>query len=156
MTTTQFVYDAEEGDLLGEFNGSGSLTARYLRSDLDAVVRGGVTTWYHLDAAGSTRLLTNSAGAVTDTSGFDSFGNLLFETGSTTNPLRFGAQDSFFTDGQSGLTHTDAGAWDAGVGRFMNGPSGRDAGRGGAGDAFGAARGGMDAGAAGAVTGAAA
>ncbi len=68
MTTTQFVYDAEEGDLLGEFNGSGSLTARYLCSDLDAVVRGGVTTWYHLDATGSTRLLTNSAGAVTDCS----------------------------------------------------------------------------------------
>jgi len=35
-------------------------------------------------------LLTNSVGAVTDTSGFDSFENLLFETGSSTTPLRFG------------------------------------------------------------------
>ena len=46
-------------------------------------------SYYVSDNLGSTRALTNSAGAVTDTYSYDAYGNLIASTGSTVNPYLF-------------------------------------------------------------------
>ena len=54
-------------------------------------VRSGVTTWYHNIHNGSTNVshLTNSSGAVIQRYELDAFGNVTFQSGSTTNNYRF-------------------------------------------------------------------
>jgi len=141
--TTKFLNDRVTGTpgldpVLVELNASNNTVVVYTPGI--SLRRSSATKYYHADALGSVRLLSDAAQVISDSYLYEAFGKLVASSGSTTNPLRFGAQDSFFTDGQSGLTHTDAGAWDAGVAQFMNGPSARGAGKGG-----------LDAGAAGAL-----
>ena len=50
--------------------------------------RGSQTSYYHSDALGSTRLMTNSSQAVTDTATYDAWGNKVASTG--TNPTQYG------------------------------------------------------------------
>jgi RHS repeat-associated protein len=47
--------------------------------------RGSATSFYHADGLGSTRLLTDSSGSVTDTYVYDAYGTLLSSSGTTTN-----------------------------------------------------------------------
>jgi RHS repeat-associated protein len=47
--------------------------------------RGSVTSFYHADGLGSTRLLTDSSGSVTDAYVYDAYGTLLSSSGTTTN-----------------------------------------------------------------------
>jgi RHS repeat-associated protein len=47
--------------------------------------RGSATSFYHADGLGSTRLLTDSSGSVTDTYVYDAYGTLLSSSGVTTN-----------------------------------------------------------------------
>ena len=73
------------------------LAATYIRGiDLlfeDQVQGGvGVLSYYVSDNLGSTRALTNSDGAVTDTYSYDAYGNLIASTGTTVNPYRFTGQ----------------------------------------------------------------
>ena len=50
---------------------------------------------YHFDALGSTRLLTNSSGAVTDTYGYDAWGGAS-QGGSTVQPYQFVGQLGYY------------------------------------------------------------
>ena len=78
----------------------------------------GSTTYYsHHDQLGSTRLLTDSVGAVLATYTFDAFGNLTSTTGSITNPFRFAGQ---YQDPESGLYYLRARYYDAGTGQFVS------------------------------------
>jgi RHS repeat-associated protein len=47
--------------------------------------RGSATSFYHADGLGSTRLLTDSSGSVTDAYVYDAYGTLLSSSGTTTN-----------------------------------------------------------------------
>src|SRR6185295_5612139 len=49
-------------------------------------------SFYGYDGQGSVRLLTDSAGAVTDTYTYDAFGNLLARTGSTPNDYLYAGE----------------------------------------------------------------
>ena len=53
---------------------------------------GNQSSFYGSDAHGSVRLLTNSAGAVTDTYDYEAFGNLISTTGNTTNNYRYSGE----------------------------------------------------------------
>jgi RHS repeat-associated protein len=79
--------------------------------------RGGATSFYLKDGYGSTRMLTDSAGAPTDTFDFDAFGNLLARSGSTANPYLYNGQQ-FEPD--AGLHYLRARYYDAATGRFTS------------------------------------
>jgi RHS repeat-associated protein len=80
--------------VLEEYAPGGVLAATYMRGmDLLFQDRSGVRSYYAKDGLGSTRALTNSAGAVTDTYTYDVFGNLVGHSGITVNGYLFaGAQ----------------------------------------------------------------
>jgi RHS repeat-associated protein len=60
------------------------------------------TSYYHHDAQGSTRLLTDSNQQVTDRYEYDAFGNQRSVTGTTVNPFRFVGQLGYYYDADSG------------------------------------------------------
>ena len=101
-----------------ERDGNGNLLARYVYGhDLISQTRpsagsGTETSYYLYDGLGSTRALTNSAGTVTDTYTYDAFGNLLDNTGSTTNDYLYAGE---FFDSNIGFYYlravSECGAW---------------------------------------------
>ena len=84
-TQTWTLYDG--GTPIMDFNGSGSLTMRYLWSPTGIVARqtsGGTVSWYLADALGTVRDLINNSGAIIDHVDFSAFGTVLGETSPTT------------------------------------------------------------------------
>ncbi len=83
-TQTWTLYDG--GNPIMDFNGSGSLTTRYLWGPTGIVARqtsGGVVSWYLADALGTVRDLINNSGAVIDHVDFSAFGTVLDESSPT-------------------------------------------------------------------------
>jgi RHS repeat-associated protein len=90
--TTTFLNDPNQAydQVLEEYAPSGVLAATYIRGiDLLFEDQSGALSYYATDNLGSTRALTNSAGAVTDTYSYDAYGNLIGGTQVTTNEFRF-------------------------------------------------------------------
>jgi len=90
--TTRYLWDDQQ--VLLETNGNGVTQARYTLApfgygDLVSMRRASTTSFYHFDAIGSTRALTDGDEAVTDTYLYDAFGSLLASAGSTGNPYRY-------------------------------------------------------------------
>ena len=75
----------------------------------------GQLSWYHADHLGSTRLLTDAAGAVTATYAYDPYGTLTAATGAAmTQPLRYAGE---YTDAESGLLYLRARYYDPATGQ---------------------------------------
>ena len=73
---TRYLNDKNQAydQVLEEYAPGGVLAATYVRGlDLLFQDRAGVRSYYAVDGLGSTRALTNSAGAITDTENFDAF-----------------------------------------------------------------------------------
>ena len=73
--------------------------------------RGSASKFYHGDALGSTRGITDSTQAVTDSQLYDAFGNTMIRTGSTPTPFGFVGKAQYQSDsarharfGQAGRT----------------------------------------------------
>ncbi|CAN1212165.1 hypothetical protein TUMEXPCC7403_18305 [Tumidithrix helvetica PCC 7403] len=77
---------------------------------------GGNTSFYHSDGLGSTRLLTDSTGQVTDRYTYDAFGRLLARGGSSSNSFQFAGEQR---DG-TGLDYLRARYYDSELGRFIS------------------------------------
>ena len=80
-TQTWTLYDG--GTPIMDFNGSGSLTMRYLWGPTGIVARqtsGGTVSWYLADQLGTVRDLINNSGAIIDHVDFSAFGTVLGET----------------------------------------------------------------------------
>ena len=79
---------------------------------------------YHFDQLGSTRLLTNSAGAVTDGYSYDAYGGVLSHnrsTGSVDQPYQYVGRLGYYTHWQEpgfGLLQLGVRFYDSHVGRF--------------------------------------
>ncbi len=83
-TQTWTLYDG--GNPVMDFNGSGSLTMRYLWGPTGIVARqtsGGTVSWYLADALGTVRDLINNSGAIIDHVDFSAFGTVLDESNPT-------------------------------------------------------------------------
>ena len=103
--TLKYLWDGE--NVLLETRLDHSIAAAYtnepaLYGNLISQVRGGATSFYLFDATGSVRGLTAPAGAVTDTYLYDSFGNTLSGTGSTTNPFQYVGRTGYYFDAETG------------------------------------------------------
>ena len=81
--TSETVYPYDGGNPIMDFNGSGSLTMRYLWGPMGIVARqtsGGTISWYLADALGSVRDLINNSGAIIDHIDFSAFGNIMVQS----------------------------------------------------------------------------
>ncbi len=89
--TTQYLVDhnRDYAQVLAETN-NGQLDTSYIYGhDLIKQERAGNNSFYLTDGIGSTRLLADAAGTVTDTYHYAAFGELLSQTGSTENSYRY-------------------------------------------------------------------
>jgi RHS repeat-associated protein len=104
-----------------EYRPSGLIVASYVYGNsLISQSRGGVTSYYEVDGLGSTRELTNTTGAVTDSYVYDAFGRILGQTGTTVNPYLFTGQRQ---DAVTGLDYLRARFLDPTTGRFVSADS---------------------------------
>ena len=90
--TTKHVWDGQ--NILLETSASNAIQVVYtlepaIFGNLISQSRSGVDSFYLFDALGSARQLANSAGSVTDSYLYDSFGNILLTSGSTINWFRY-------------------------------------------------------------------
>jgi RHS repeat-associated protein len=104
--------------VLEERSNDGSPAAQYVHgSELISQRRGGSASFYHQDALGSTRLLTNATGAVTDAYAYDAFGGIAAISGDTQNDFRFRAEQF---EPETGTYNLRARHYDPGTGRFVS------------------------------------
>jgi RHS repeat-associated protein len=83
--------------------------------------RAGTTSkFYHGDALGSTRGITNSSQTVTDAVLYDAFGMTVSRTGSTATPFGFVGAQGYQSDGDSGLQLLGHRYYDPSIGRFLS------------------------------------
>lgn len=120
-STSIYLYDG--GSLVEETDSSGTAVARYAQNrSIDeplAMLRGGATSYYEGDGldSGSTTSLSNSAGTLTSTYTYDSFGKLTNSSGSITNPFRYTGREF---DSETNLYSYRARYYDPAVGRFLS------------------------------------
>lgn len=114
---TRYVYDTE--DIVLEYDGANSLAATYTHGPSTdeplSMERGGRNYFYHQDASGSVRFLTDSSGSVAQAYTYDSFGRIVGQTGSLANPYTYTGREF---DAESGLFYYRARYYDPIVGRF--------------------------------------
>ena len=132
--TNSFTYNGEDMrmqkvDSAGTFNYlcDGTTPASAVLKDGSAIYtpglserRGSTSKFYHGDALGSTRGITNSSQAVTDTVLYDAFGMTVSRTGTTPTPFGFVGKGQYQTDNDSGLMLLGHRYYDASVGRFIS------------------------------------
>jgi RHS repeat-associated protein len=115
---TRYIYDRE--DILLEFNGSNSLTAKYTHGvgfDEPLIMeRGGVSHFYQMDGLGSITELSDPVGGVAQSYAYDSFGQIVSQGGSLTNSYTYTGRE---LDSESGLYYYRARYYDASIGRFL-------------------------------------
>jgi RHS repeat-associated protein len=112
------LFGAGSAQVVRENDATGTTLRTYVIGDrLLSMAEGGNVSYYLMDALGSTRLLGNQAGAVTDTYSYSAYGVLLRHTGSSDNPFLFAGQDQ---QGSSGLVYLRARYYDPNTGRFLS------------------------------------
>ena len=130
-TQTWTVYDGPSPDAnpYADFNGSGSLTVRYLFGPtvvngavttgiLARTSSGGTTAWYLTDKLGSVRDIVDTSGNELDHIVYDSFGNIVTETNAS-NGDRFKFAGMQY-DATTGQYHDQARPYNPAMGRFFD------------------------------------
>ena len=117
-TIMRYVYNGE--DILLEYNDTNTIIARYthgLGIDEPLIMeRGGQSYFYHVDGLGSIVALTDNFANIVQTYTYDSFGNIVEQTGSLINPYAYTSREY---DAESGLYFYRARYYDATIGRFI-------------------------------------
>ncbi|MCA9037830.1 MAG: RHS repeat-associated core domain-containing protein [Planctomycetaceae bacterium] len=92
MTLTTYQWDPVTDQLLSEDDGTSRTDYTHepnLYGDLISQTDGANTRFYHFDARGDTRQITDEIEAVTDSWTYDAWGNVLSRTGTTATPFQF-------------------------------------------------------------------
>ncbi|MBL8820599.1 MAG: hypothetical protein JNL58_31545 [Planctomyces sp.] len=113
MPTTTFVWDPVNDCVISELDGTGTTQAVYTNEPQQyggvlSQRRGSTSRFLHADALGTTRLLTSTAGATTDTYLFDAWGVPVASTGTTLNPFKWVGRYGYYTDNATGLIYVRA------------------------------------------------
>ncbi len=124
--TTKFLWDAQ--NILQEYDDLDATQAAYTLApqpepqpygDLLSQHRDAESTFYHADALGSTRVLTDESEVVTDEAAYEAFGQVAFSTGTTANPFQWIGQKGIYTQ-EDERRWMRAREYDAGQGRFLS------------------------------------
>ena len=112
MVKTNYLWDEVSDNVIAEYE-SGVATAVYtqepgLYGNLISQRRSGVSHFYHFDARGDTRNLTDSTENVTDSATYDAWGNSVASSGSTVTPYRFIGRQGYQTDTATGQVYVRA------------------------------------------------
>jgi RHS repeat-associated protein len=121
-----FIYDPTAGvPAVLEENRPGGVVVRYYRTPDGALIarkKGTDWSYYHYDELGSTVLLTDGAGNVTDRYTYDPWGNIASHIGSTNdNPYLYIGALGYYThyqDSEFGLLHLGFRFYNPKIGRF--------------------------------------
>jgi len=122
-TITNYQWDEASpyGDVVNEYNSSGSTLASYVLggTGLISQTRGSTTSYFLQDGQGSTRALTSSGSpaTVTDTYAYNAFGDSFNRTGTTTNPYQYTGQQF---DSLTSLYSLRARYYNPALGRFLS------------------------------------
>ena len=115
--TTKFVYDGS--DVIRDLDSSGNTVADYLNGPgTDNKLRqtvGGIASYFLNDPLQTTRGMTNASGAVTETLGYDAYGNV--NSGSVSTRYTYTGREA---DTETGLMYYRARWYDPGQGRFIS------------------------------------
>jgi RHS repeat-associated protein len=118
--TSRFLVDAMITGLsqpLEERDGAGALIAHHTYGHRRlSTTNGSTSAFYHHDALGSTRLLTDGTGSVTDTYDYDGYGGLVSASGATNPPYLFTGERF---EPSVGLYDLRARNYSPAVGRFL-------------------------------------
>ncbi len=115
---TYYVVDRNRDytQVLEERNSTGLVVSFIYGDDLISQQRSGVESYYIYDGHGSTSLLTNAQGNVTDTYTYDAFGILLDKTGNTINDYLYTGEQY---DANAGFYYLRARYMNPATGRFF-------------------------------------
>ncbi|NEU84375.1 hypothetical protein G1O98_36695 [Nostoc sp. UIC10630] len=104
--------------VLMEYDESGQITTDYtLGMGLVRSRHDGREGFYHTDGLGSTRLITDNVGLITDRYTYDAFGELLNTDGTFGNSFGFAGEQR---DAATGLDYLRARYYDSSLGRFIS------------------------------------
>jgi len=119
--STRYIYDNE--DIAVEVDSAAVAQAFYLHGPgideplaMGRFGAGGGTSVFHADGLGSITTLTNTSGATVRSYTYDSFGRLVAQTGTVTNPYTYTGRE---LDPESGLFYYRARYYDPTIGRFL-------------------------------------
>ncbi|HHV30090.1 S-layer homology domain-containing protein [Acetivibrio mesophilus] len=110
--------NCDYAQVLEEWDAEGNLIVSYIYGDdLISQNRKGIISYYIYDGRNSVRILTDSTGKVTDTYTYNAFGELLQNTGITTNEFLYAGQQF---DPNAGFYYLRARYMDPSIGRFTS------------------------------------
>lgn len=113
-------YFLDGANPLMEFDLGGQTQARYTSGlSMDSwlsMSRGGQTYYYHQDALGSVKALTDGSQGVAASYDYDAFGTIRSQSGNVVNPFTYTGRE---WDAQAGLYYYRTRYYDAEVGRFV-------------------------------------
>jgi len=122
FSPTVYLYDGKglTANVIEEVGSSGNVLARYTQgTDVDEQLiefRSGTNSNYQRDGLGSVTSLSTSAGALSSTYSYDSFGELTASTGTITNPFQYTGREF---DSETGIYYYRARYYDQNAGRFL-------------------------------------
>jgi RHS repeat-associated protein len=120
--TTNYTWDTASSMPLLLQEQTGSSTTSYIYGPNQVIIEqltGSNPTYLHADQLGSTRLLSDAAGAVIGSYSYDPYGAIPagWKTGTGTTPFQFAGQ---YTDSESGLQYLRSRYYDPAIGQFIN------------------------------------
>jgi len=122
MPVENYIYDGQ--NILEETDEFGTLQASYTYEpeeygELISQHRGGKTSYYHYDALGSTRQLTDDTETVTDSYTYNAWGETIKQSGTTTNPFRWIGNVGYYFDEETQGYYVRARYYQPQSGRWM-------------------------------------
>ena len=131
MPTTRYIYNPLTEAYLMEQDGDGNTTVVYTQEPvkygdilaqhrIDPATGVGKSYYYHPDALGSTRELTDESGTVVATYNYDAFGNTIASTGTVENPFRFTGNVGYYWDEELQTYHIRARNYEPTTGRWTS------------------------------------
>ena len=129
MAAVRFVWD--EDRVVAELDELGSPEAEYTQEpaafgNLISQKRAAESNFYHYDALGSTRELTDTAEVISDNYIYKPFGSIAAQTGATTNPYQWVGQQGYYRDSETSLYLMGQRPYRPSTGRFPTKDSIRD------------------------------